>query len=87
MRLTGVVTKEATETVTKATAKAGKGRPTPKKNNRAKAEAEAASYRKAQMQWYAIAGVLALIVIGGIVLFSIYGNAEPYVQGGTYGDL
>lgn len=75
-----MVTKEVTDTKPKAQAKKGKGRPTPKKNNPAKALAEAEANRKAQMQWYAIAGLFALIVIGGIVVYSIWGGAEPYTQ-------
>lgn len=50
-----------------------KGRPTPKSNRGVDYDAIAAKNRKARMQWAGVWGVLGLITILAIVLFSIYG--------------
>jgi len=42
-----------------------------------KAAANAAASRKAANQWYAIIAVAIVIVIGAVVLYSVFGNAEP----------
>lgn len=60
----------------KASTKTGKGKPTPK-NKQVKAAANAAASRKAANQWYAIIAVAIVIVIGAVVLYSVFGNAEP----------
>lgn len=65
-----------TQTNKKATAKAGKGRPTPK-NKQTKAAANRAASRKAANQWYAMIAVAVLFVVAAVVLYSVFGDAQP----------
>ena len=66
--------KSSASTKTTKGASASKGRPTPKNKGGVDYEAIHAKNRAARMQWIAIFGGLALIVIVAIVLFSIFGD-------------